>query len=421
MKQSKKLLSLLLVFVMALSLTNGFTAKAATTITVTLRVEQDAATLVAPVSVTLTEDDKNNDFGIGLDTGDDAVLSPLRAYAKYLAVKKGVTNEDMSKYIIASESSYGGLYVTGLNTDGKSDGAAGVDFSVSWMYTVNDIEASVGMSQYALKDKDSVNIYGLWYSADNETLYSVFDKQSYETTEKTALTVSLTGKGTNYDENWNPTPYTKPIADATILAAEYKDENSAASETNAVLKAVTDNNGKSTLTFTKAGKYVISAYRKASDGIHYDISRPYAIVTVKEAAAKPNDTDNKDNTDKKDTDTKDTDKDNKTTDITDKKDTASKVKKPAKVTKVKAVPKKSKAKKKSVKISWKNVTKADGYRIYTSKKKNKNYKKAVDVKKNSKTIKLKKGTYYIKVRAYKKSGKTKILGAYSNPVRVKVK
>ena len=50
------------------------------------------------VTVTMTEDDKNNDFGIGLATGQAATYSPLRAFAKYLATKKKVTNDQMSKY-----------------------------------------------------------------------------------------------------------------------------------------------------------------------------------------------------------------------------------------------------------------------------------------------------------------------------------
>ena len=77
MKNKKKLLSLLLVFIMALTMFQGFAAKAESSITVTLRVEQDEATLVPPVQVTLTDADKK-DYGIGLDTksfGRDGKIS----------------------------------------------------------------------------------------------------------------------------------------------------------------------------------------------------------------------------------------------------------------------------------------------------------------------------------------------------------
>lgn len=106
MKQ-KKLIALLLSTALLLSGVNVQTSKAADeqkqqTVAVTLHMERDADTVLAPVTVTMTEDDKNNDFGIGLATGQAATYSPLRAFAKYLATKKKVTNDQMSKYIIAA-------------------------------------------------------------------------------------------------------------------------------------------------------------------------------------------------------------------------------------------------------------------------------------------------------------------------------
>ena len=55
MKNKKKLLSVLLVFVMTVSVFHGYAAKAADTVKVTLRLEQDNKTLVTPVEVTLTD------------------------------------------------------------------------------------------------------------------------------------------------------------------------------------------------------------------------------------------------------------------------------------------------------------------------------------------------------------------------------
>ena len=59
MKHVNKLLSFVLVLALTCSLTSGFVSKAAGTITVTLRIEQDDSTLLPPVSDTLTEEDKN--------------------------------------------------------------------------------------------------------------------------------------------------------------------------------------------------------------------------------------------------------------------------------------------------------------------------------------------------------------------------
>ena len=48
MKNKKKLLSVLLAFVMTVSVFHGYAAKAADTVKVTLRLEQDNKTLVTP-------------------------------------------------------------------------------------------------------------------------------------------------------------------------------------------------------------------------------------------------------------------------------------------------------------------------------------------------------------------------------------
>lgn len=404
MKNTKKLLSLLLVFVMTLTLANGFTAKAAAAITVTLRIEQDETTLLAPVQVTLTDEDKNNDFGIDLlTTGENATLSPLRALCKYLSTVKSVKDEDMKNYIIVEESDYGS-YVNGLSVTGDGVGAAstaGAD-SVSWMYDVNDTLGDVAMDQYELKDKDSVVFYGLWYSYEgDETLYASFNQNQYTAELKNAkatLPVSLNGSGVAYDADWNPVSYTKPISGATIYIAEYQDSNSYATEKNAVSTIVTDHDGKASLSFTKAGTYVLSASRKAADGIHYDISRPYAVVKVTEEKSNSVTTSTTDSN----------------TDLT----TTPSIKK---VTKVKATVKKTAKKKKTVKLSWKKLSRVTGYQVTLSKKKAKGYKKIATVKKNKTTFKKKKGTYYVKVRAYQKQGGKTYYGKYSKALKIKVK
>lgn len=89
-----------------------------------------------------------------------------------------------------------------------------------------------------------------------------------------------------------------------------------------------------------------------------------------------------------------------------------KVKKPGKVTKVKLVSKK----KKTLQITWKKVKKATGYQIIIAKdaKFKKQIKKVTSVR-ASKTIKglTSKKKYYVRIRAYNKSGGKKQYGAYS--------
>ena len=397
MKNKKKLLSVLLVFVMTVSVFHGYAAKAADAVKVTLRLEQDNKTLVTPVEVTLTDEDKK-DYGIGLST---KTLTPLHALAKYLTEKKGATTETMKNYIMASEGQYG-LYVTGINIDGKSDGSASSDGldGVNWMYTVNNTNPGVGMGSYSLKNNDAVTIYGLWgggtWPNNVETNYSYFENDTVSTTVSGKATVTL--KGLGYDENF--ASIVKPISKATVVAAKYENEASTATKDTAVATAQTDDNGVATLSFDKAGTYVLSAYRLDSDGKHSNISRPYGIVKVTAPVVTPTVTPTP------------------TTPASDDKG----IKKVAKTpTKVKVVVKKSKKKKKSVTVSWKKAANAKGYRIALSKKKNGKYKKVTDTKKTKYTFKKTKGTYYVKLTAYVVKSDKATFSKATKPVKFKVK
>ena len=436
MKNKKKLLSVLLVFVMTVSVFHGYAAKAADTVKVTLRLEQDNKTLVTPVEVTLTDEDKK-DYGIDLST---ETLTPLHALAKYLTEKKGATTETMKNYIMASKSQYG-LYVTGISIDGKSDGSASSDAldGVNWGYAVNNTDPGVGMGSYSLKNNDAVTIYGLWgggtWPNNVETNYSYFENSTLNTTVSNKTTVSL--KGVGYDESYNP--IVKSISNATVVAAKYENEASTATTGNAVTLAQTDDNGVATLSFDKAGTYVLSAYRLDSDGKHSNISRPYAIVKVLAAVTTPTATPTVTPTATPTvtptatptvTPTATPAGDSLGKPVPTKTPTATPtpasddkgIKKVAKKpTKVKVVVKKSKKKKKSVTVSWKKAANAKGYRIALSKKKNGKYKKVTDTKKTKYTFKKTKGTYYVKLTAYVVKSDKATFSKATKPVKFKVK
>ena len=441
MKNKKKLLSVLLVFVMTVSVFHGYAAKAADTVKVTLRLEQDNKTLVTPVEVTLTDEDKK-DYGIGLST---ETLTPLHALAKYLTEKKGATTETMKNYIMANTSQYG-LYVTGINIDGKSDGSASSDAldGVNWGYAVNNTDPGVGMGSYSLKNNDAVTIYGLWgggtWPNNVETNYSYFENNTVTTTISSKTTVSLKGF-----DIYNP--IVKAISKATVVAAKHENETSTATKDNAVATAQTDDNGVATLSFDKAGTYVLSAYRLDSDGKHSNISRPYAIVKVLAAVTTPTATPTVTPTaaptvtptatptvtptatptvtptatpagDSLGKPVPTTTPTATPTPASDDKGIKKVAKKP---TKVKVVVKKSKKKKKSVTVSWKKVANAKGYRITLSKKKNGKYKKVTDTKKTKYTFKKTKGTYYVKLTAYVVKSDKATFSKATKPVKFKVK
>ena len=428
MKNKKKLLSVLLVFVMTVSVFHGYAAKAADTVKVTLRLEQDNKTLVTPVEVTLTDADKK-DYGIGLST---KTLTPLHALAKYLTEKKGATTETMKNYIMASTSQYG-LFVNGISIDGNSDGSASSDAldGVNWGYAVNNTDPGVGMGSYSLKNNDAVTIYGLWgggtWPNNVETNYSYFENSTLNTTVSNKTTVSL--KGVGHDESYNP--IVKSISKATVVAAKYENETSTATTGNAVTLAQTDDNGVATLSFDKAGTYVLSAYRLDSDGKHSNISRPYAIVKVLAAvttptatpAATPTATPTVTPTATPAGDSLGKPVPTKTPTATPTPASDDKgIKKVAKTpTKVKVVVKKSKKKKKSVTVSWKKAANAKGYRIALSKKKNGKYKKVTDTKKTKYTFKKTKGTYYVKLTAYVVKSDKATFSKATKPVKFKVK
>lgn len=428
MKNKKKLLSVLLVFVMTVSVFHGYAAKAADTVKVTLRLEQDNKTLVTPVEVTLTDEDKK-DYGIGLST---ETLTPFHALAKYLTEKKGATTETMKNYIMVSESQYG-LSPTSINIDGKSDGSASSDGldGVYWMYTVNNTDPGVSMGSCSLKNNDAVTIYGLWsggtWPNNVETNYSYFENSTLNTTVSNKTTVSL--KGVGYDENY--TPIVKSISNATVVAAKYENEASTATKDTAVATAQTDDNGVATLSFDKAGTYVLSAYRLDSDGKHSNISRPYGIVKVLAAVTAPTATPTVTPTAAPTvTPTTTPAGDSLGKPVPTKTPTATPtpasddkgIKKVAKKpTKVKVVVKKSKKKKKSVTVSWKKAANAKGYRILLSKKKNGKYTKVTDTKKTKYTFKKTKGTYYVKLKAYVVKSNKSTYSKATKPVKFKVK
>lgn len=429
MKNKKKLLSVLLVFVMTVSVFHGYAAKAADTVKVTLRLEQDNKTLVTPVEVTLTDADKK-DYGIGLST---ETLTPLHALAKYLTEKKGATTETMKNYIMASTSQYG-LFVNGISIDGNSDGSASSDAldGVNWGYAVNNTDPGVGMSSYSLKNNDAVTIYGLWgggtWPNNVETNYSYFENDTVSTTVSGKATVTL--KGLGYDKNFVAS-IVKPISKATVVAAKYENEASTATKDTAVATAQTDDNGVATLSFDKAGTYVLSAYRLDSDGKHSNISRPYAIVKVLAAVTTPTATPTVTPTATPTvTPTATPAGDSLGKPVPTKTPTATPtpasddkgIKKVAKKpTKVKVVVKKSKKKKKSVTVSWKKAANAKGYRIALSKKKNGKYKKVTDTKKTKYTFKKTKGTYYVKLTAYVVKSDKATFSKATKPVKFKVK
>lgn len=96
------------------------------------------------------------------------------------------------------------------------------------------------------------------------------------------------------------------------------------------------------------------------------------------------------------------------------------VKSITKPSKVKATPT---AKQKAIYLKWKEVNYANGYQIQYSKNKNMSSSTTIETKKLSTTIKnlSSKKTYYVRIRAYKVIGKTRIYGYWTDKMVIKTK
>ncbi len=168
---AKKALALALILILCLSVS----AFAAEDSSFSLRIEGSALTLFA---------------GEAEIAGDGSVWSSVQA----------VLEENGISYS-ASESSYGGIYVSSIGDDYASKYGSWS----GWMFTVNGISPSVGMSDYTVSAGDEVLLYFCAYTDSNVadtyvpeiTLSPSFPKAGDDLTITVKKTVGY------YDESWN--------------------------------------------------------------------------------------------------------------------------------------------------------------------------------------------------------------------------
>ena len=77
--------------------------------------------------------------------------------------------------------------------------------------------------------------------------------------------------------------------------------------------------------------------------------------------------------------------------------------------------------KKKVKVRWKKSSGSNGYEVYYAATRDGSYKKLAATTATSCTKKMKKGTYYVKVRSYKTSGSKKLYGSFSGIKEVTIR
>lgn len=274
-----------------------------------------------------------------------------------------------------------------------------------------------------VENQDQITAFIYVDSAAYSDRYGYFDQSTVTTTVNKDVTLSLSGTG--YNDEWQTV--TEPYAGATLgtVAAD--------GTFTAIPNAVTDENGKVTFSFDKAGVYLVSA-QTAKDG--KPLVSPVCIVTVTPAPVTPEPT--PDQKPGKDTDKTTEEAPAITITLTIKKDTetatteaktteavkTSSAQKAVKKTTAKVASVTS-AKKKQAAVQLKKVKKATGYQVQisTSKKFTKKTTVTVNTKKVKYTFKkLKSGkTYYVRSRAYRKENKTTVYGKYSRIAKIVVK
>lgn len=447
MRTTKKLFALLLAALLCIS-TLGINADAqhtTDTVTVTLKVEDVDSTLISE-QVTLTKDDvKRINSTFVVESG--SVEIPVLTSENFTAANV------LGKYIIDTSDapasdltfSYGSpLYIKGQKT---------CDYFPYWSFRVNNISPADEQTGYGytsdrcpVQDGDCIVFFrqacydqnaGDWGAY---TKYSYFDKQTYQTTVNTPVSITYL-----VDDGFGGTP--SPAANEEISILKQADQ---------VKKVKTDADGNALISFDQTGTYTITSW-KETNGIPEN-SHASATIVVTEAGVIPTEAP----TPTPDQTTAPTEAPSQTQSpadvptavpdetltpgtpatttpagVADKSPAPPSapttapaadvppnrtVKKPGIPKKLTvSAAKKVKASSKKVKISWKKVSGAAGYEISVSKKNKKSFRTMAKTKKTKLTKKWKKGIYYIKVRSFAKHNNKTVYSKYSRIIRVNVR
>lgn len=414
MKTTKKLVAFLLTFALSMSMfgANVFvkadTESTKDTITVNLKVEDVDSTLISE-KVTLSKNELeslNNTFVVesgSVESGTVEIPSitstdftAAHALAKYVTDNSKEPAKDLAfKY---GNPSY---------IKGEKD----LDYYVYWSYRVNNIAPAdenfygYNFNACPVKDGDTIVLFrqacydpnaGDWGAYTN---YSWFDKEVYETVVNQPVSVTY-----SKDDGWGYGTYA--VGNETV---------SVYNGTTLVKETATNESGSVELSFEEPGTYTITGQKLTEAGVPEN-SHASAVIEVK-GAVTPSPSPST-----VPTATPSASPSAAPSTAPSVSPSAAPTEAPAKVKKP-AFPKKVKAtvKKKKVTFSWKKVKTANGYEISVSKKNKKNFKKIAVTKKTKLTKKFKKGTFYVKVRSYVKTGGKKVYSKYSKTIKIKVK
>ncbi len=353
---------------------------------------------------------KDNGYTYETDTGSSyAITSIDKADSKKLNIPKCI--QEMPDF----STSWGGdnSAPTNENNMGNASDSLGsysYHSTAGWMYTVNGAVPSVTMDSYTLQDGDVMrfqfSVYGYgadlgdvntkdWYGIEalnlpaKETVTKdlALMKQAlkaYPNSQGTKVYQSAIAVVTDMDQTQDAV--SKAEKSVSDWLASYKKDLEKAAQVTSKINAL----GTIALSKQSAVKAARSAYNTLTATQKKMVSSAvYAKLTKAESTIK---------------------------NLLAKKYT------PAK-TILKSV---KNAGSRKVRLTWKKSTKATGYQVYRSTKRNKGYQKVKTIR-NRKTISYKTGklkkkkTYYFKIRTYKKVGTKVYYGKFSNVKSLKIK
>lgn len=408
MKTTKKPLALLLTFALIFTLSGAsVSANADTqttdTITVTLKVEDVNSTIVSQ-SVTLTKEDVtaiNNTFTVESGSTEIPVLTSEEFTAAHA----------LGKYVTETSETPAKDLTFSYGSPSYIKGETAYDYYPYWSFRVNNespADEATGFSytpdSCPIKDGDSIVFFrqacydpdaGDWGAY---THYSWFDKDCYETTTNTPVTVTYSkDDGFGYGKT--------PVANEEIAIYQ----NGAFVESAAV-----DENGTASLSLKQAGTYTITGGKCRNSIPELSHASASIIVTNTAAPASPLPA-------------------TPSPAVPSVVPSAAPTLAPSAVPSITpafaepsakpAAPKKLKVsvKKKTATFTWKKMSGANGYQLAVSWKNKKHFKNFASTKKTTFKKKWKNGTSYVKIRSYQKNNGKKSYGKYSSPIRIVVK
>ncbi|WP_125153165.1 DUF4430 domain-containing protein [Clostridium rectalis] len=187
--------------------------------------------------------------------GADKFKEPTNAHA----LVKLLESKGLNKGSDYDFQDYGwGLYIAMIGGNREFDYRS----TSGWMYRVNNVLPNVGCQGRAIKDGEEI----LWYfgAYGFDTLVTEMSVSTKTLKVGEPITVTLNGIK-NEINTWKE--FREPAKGATIYA------------NGSPLKAVTDNFGKATIKFSKAGTYKLSAERINSSNLK-DLVRPEPITVI---------------------------------------------------------------------------------------------------------------------------------------------